>query len=232
MRCAIMQPTYLPWAGYFNLIGRVDNFVFLDDVQFERRSWQSRNRILLQGKEYMLTVPVVKADRSTPINKIQISHEVNWQRNHWQTLMTAYGKAAHGAEALSVLEPFYHGPPPVLLADFNRQIIGAIAGVLGITTRFLCATDLRCGGSRSAHLINLCEALGCDEYVSPRGSMEYLEQDDFGGCTATRLSYQDYEPRPYAQKQTSTFVSHLSVVDVIANTGIEFTKTYVFQQTT
>ena len=60
MRCAIMQPTYLPWAGYFNLISQVDRFVFLDDVQFEKQSWQTRNRILLQGEECLISVPVRK----------------------------------------------------------------------------------------------------------------------------------------------------------------------------
>lgn len=56
MKCGIMQPTYLPWSGYFNLISSVDIFVFLDDIQFNRRSWQTCNRVLLRGEEYMLSV--------------------------------------------------------------------------------------------------------------------------------------------------------------------------------
>ncbi|MDP2030674.1 MAG: WbqC family protein [Thiobacillus sp.] len=222
-----MQPTYLPWAGYFNLIGQVDNFIFLDDVQFERRSWQSRNRILLQGKEYVLTVPVNKVDRGTLISKITTSGEIDWQKDHWQTLKSAYGKAAHGSEALDILEPFYCGAPPSLLSEFNQAIIQRITEALGIGTRLVRATDLQCEGRRSMHLIKICEALGCDEYVSPRGSMEYLEQDNFSDCTATRLAFHEYTPAPYPQNHAAGFVSHLSIVDVIANAGLEFTKAYI-----
>ena len=59
MKISIMQPTYLPWSGYFSMIKNADIFVFLDDVQFDKRSWQQRNRILLNKKETFLTVPVI-----------------------------------------------------------------------------------------------------------------------------------------------------------------------------
>lgn len=87
-----MQPTYLPWAGYFHLIGTVDKFVFLDDVQFERRSWQSRNRILLEGREHYLTVPVRKASRSELIKNIAIDNDQEWRKRHLQLLRQAYLK--------------------------------------------------------------------------------------------------------------------------------------------
>ena len=70
------------------------------------------------------------------------------------------------------------------------------------------------------------DALGCDEYVSPRGSMEYLEQDQFTSHTSTRLSFQDYTPASYGQRNASGFVSHLSVVDVIAHAGLDFARNY------
>ena len=57
MKCAVMQPMYLPWAGYFNLISSVDRFYYLDDAQYERGTWQNRNRILLNGQAQFLTVP-------------------------------------------------------------------------------------------------------------------------------------------------------------------------------
>ena len=60
MRCVIMQPTYMPWAGYLHLIDQADVFVFLDDVQFEKQSWQNRNRVLVRGAPHWLTVPVLR----------------------------------------------------------------------------------------------------------------------------------------------------------------------------
>ena len=63
MKIAIMQPTYLPWAGYFNLIADASSFVFLDNVEFSPRSWQQCNRIILNGEPHMLTGTVLTKDR-------------------------------------------------------------------------------------------------------------------------------------------------------------------------
>ena len=60
MIAAIMQPTYLPWAGYFNLINQVDIFFFLDDAQFAKQSWHNRNRILRNNKEVLITISLKK----------------------------------------------------------------------------------------------------------------------------------------------------------------------------
>jgi len=75
MIVSIMQPTYLPWIGYFDLISKSDIFVFLDDVQFSRRSWQQRNRILLDGKETMLTIPIQnKGKREQLIKDVLVNY--------------------------------------------------------------------------------------------------------------------------------------------------------------
>ena len=67
-----MQPTYIPWAGYFDLINRSDVFVFLNNVQFSKQSWQVKNKILSNGNELKLTVPIKKARLSTNIDQIII----------------------------------------------------------------------------------------------------------------------------------------------------------------
>lgn len=227
MKCAIMQPTYLPWSGYFNLISKVDRFVFLDDVQFEKRSWQIRNRILVQGQECLISVPVRKSSRETPIREILISNESDWRRKHWMTLCAAYVKASYGEEVLSLLEPFFTGRPPELLADFNQAIIQRIAGALSLSATFARASDLHCGGARSGHLIQICRKLECADYLSPRGSAAYLEEDNFVELSGLQLTLQEFEPAPYSQFRSENFVSHLSIVDVIANIGIEATKAYI-----
>ena len=72
MKCAIMQPTFFPWSGYFSLINEVDKFIFLDDAQFSKGSWHNRNKIFLANKVSWLTLPIKKKDLSTSINKIEI----------------------------------------------------------------------------------------------------------------------------------------------------------------
>jgi hypothetical protein len=222
-----MQPTYLPWAGYFNLMAQVDVFVYLDDVQFERQSWQTRNRILLQGREHLLVVPTARLALDTRIDAARVADDPRWRSDHWKTLVAAYGKAAHGATLLELLRPFYEGPAPALLAQFNEGLVTAIAGAIGLRTPTLKSSSLACTGKRSEHVALICAALGCDEYLSPQGARQYLEQDGFADNSGVGLRFQNYEPPPYAQRGAPAFVPRLSVVDVLANLGVEATLQYV-----
>lgn len=232
MRCAIMQPTYLPWSGYFNLIASVNAFVFLDNVQFERQSWQSRNRILLQGREHLLVVPVERAPLATPICDIVTSEtRGNWRQEHFKTLHAAYGKAAHGRELLDLLEPFYALPAPVKLAVFNMAMIECLARALGLAARFVAATSMDYKGDRTQRLISICKGLSASAYLSPSGSAEYLENDGFASATDVALELQSYIPAPYRQYRVEAFTPHLSIIDVIANTGLANARAYVSEPT-
>ena len=80
-RIAIMQPTYLPWCGYFGLLDYVDQFVFLDNVQYSHRSWQQRNRIKGPSGEILLTVPVVSSSKRGNVNNVLINELLRSERN-------------------------------------------------------------------------------------------------------------------------------------------------------
>ncbi len=226
MRCAIMQPTYLPWVGYFNLISQVDIFVFLDDVQFERRSWQSRNRILLDGQEHWLTVPVHSERQSQRLDTIQIDFTQRWQRKHLLGLEQAYRKTPYFKEIKMILE--YLGQANgVTLANLNINIIQMISQMLNLDTKLLSASALNLPDSRSQHLLNICEKLECREYLSPLGSQDYLVEDGVFQKSSVQLSFQNYTPQPYPQIKSPIFKSHLSILDLIANIGIKQTIQHV-----
>jgi hypothetical protein len=226
--CVIMQPTYLPWSGYFNLMAEADIFVVLDDVQFSRQSWQTRNRILLNGSEHLLTVPVLSGEGlQTKIQHIRLAPGP-WPRKHLATLTAAYAKARHGPELLSLLGGVYEAAAGMThLADLNHQLITVLARALAIETPLLRASTLACGGQRSSHLLDICSTLGCDSYLSPMGSADYLAEDRFEANGGISLRFQSYVPRPYPQPRAESFVSHLSVVDVIAHQGLGYARQYV-----
>jgi WbqC-like protein family len=226
MHCAIMQPTYLPWVGYFNLISQVDFFVFLDDVQFERRSWQSRNRILLDGNEHWLTVPVHSERQTQRLDTIQIDFSQKWQRKHVLGLEQAYRKAPYFEEIAIVLECLQQADG-MNLANLNIQIIQIIAQALNLKAKFITASVLNLPDSRSQHLLNICNALGCQEYLSPLGSQTYLIEEGIFQKSSVELSFQNYTPQPYPQLKSSIFKSHLSILDLIANIGIQQTIQHV-----
>ena len=91
---AIMQPTYLPWLGYFDLIDRSDIFVFLNSVQFDKRSWQQRNRIKTPNGELMLTVPVLtKGKFKQKIYDVEIDKSKNFAKKHFNSISSNYKKS-------------------------------------------------------------------------------------------------------------------------------------------
>jgi hypothetical protein len=224
--CAIMQPTYLPWSGYFHLASKVDTFVFLDDVQFERSSWQSRNRILSNGHEHLLTVPIRQAPLGSLIRDIRLIQDIPWRKKHLHSIQLAYPKLWQNSH---FREPFTAEieRPHQSLADLNIALIDLFFNWLEIKCRTIRASDLHCGGSRSQHLAEICRIIKCNTYYSPIGSREYLEEDNFVERTGICLRFCDFLPTPYSQGKTNKFASHLSIIDVIGNEGLEFTKSYI-----
>ncbi len=229
MRCAIMQPTYLPWAGYFNLMASVDVFVFLDDVQYEQQSWQNRNRILLDGKEHYLTVPIKSVSYKTILADIRLAESKHWKAKHWKTLVSAYRKAPYGDELLDCLYPIFHEESFLHLVPLNQRIILELADRAGLKVKCVSASELECGGHRTEHVITICERLGCDTYLSPLGAREYLDADGFSLKTAINLEFQNYSPANYGQYRSNLFHSHLSFVDVVANQGFKQAGSYAME---
>ena len=227
MKCAIMQPFFLPWSGYFNLMAQSDVFVFLDDVQFEKCSWQSRNRILVNKHEFWLTVPVQKMKLSTNIKDVLISDKVDWRNKFVRTLRQSYGKHPYGADIVDIVEMHLLRKDLSNLADLNIELTCAISGKLGIRTKCVRASAIACRGKRTGHVLAICEKMASTEYISPIGAKEYLEQDGFQEMTDIKLTFQQFSPGRYQQYRSDDFVSHLSIVDVVANLGWHGAQKYI-----
>jgi hypothetical protein len=221
-----MQPTYMPWAGYFNLIAQADVFVFLDDVQYEKSSWQSRNRILVDDKIHLITVPSKRLYLGQKIKDIQIDDNSNWRYKQFKLISQTYSQHPFVGDILSVIEIILD-PSIIFLSDLNTKIINLLSLKLGLSTRFIFSSNLNIIGHRSERLVKICEYLNCDEYLSPLGSADYLTKDGNFQKSDVKLLFQEYIPAPYPQRKQSSFISHLSILDVIANLGWNQSLKYV-----
>ena len=215
---AIMQPTYLPWLGYFALMDQVDVFVLLDSVQFERAGWQQRNRIKGAGGPQTLTVPVFKKGlREQCIADVQINPSGGFPEKHVRAIQHCYAHAPHfepyGAALFAGLRRPYER-----LADLTIDLIQWLAGQLGITTRCVRGSSLDATGEKAGLLADLCRQLGADRYVSPPGARAYLEGSDAFDSLGIPVIYNDYRHPTYPQLH-GRFASHLSIVDLMFNVG-------------
>jgi hypothetical protein len=225
MTLAIMQPTYLPWAGYFNLISRVQRFVFLNNVQLDKPSWQVRNRILLNGRVQVLTVPTL-GSRDQRIDEVRISGDF-WRQKHVRMLTHAYSKHAHGPEVVECVASVILDESITHLQELNMRLVQLLAERLGLRCSFGCASDVATHGQRSARLLELCRHFGELEYLSPAGSRGYIESERVFEQAGLVVEYQCFAPCVYAQRGAPEFVPSLSIVDVAANLGWGAALAYV-----
>jgi hypothetical protein len=212
-----MQPTYLPWLGYFDLIAQADVFVFLDDVQFERRSWQSRNRIVSSGGEQMLSVSVRKHDQQTALCDIILADDPPWRGKHIEAVRHAYAKRPYGAEAIAFLEAQLAPLTNQRLVDLHCGLIEAAAGELGLKSQFVRASALGCGGTRSEHLLEICRTVGARTYISPMGSRDYMLEDGVFAAAGLPVRFRRFAVLPYTQGRE--FTPYMSFLDSVANLG-------------
>ena len=216
-RVAIMQPTYLPWCGYFGLLDYVDQFVFLDNVQYSHQSWQQRNRIKGPSGEILLTVPVVGSSKRGNIESVLINSNSNPLSKHLKSLHHSYSNSKYFSEVISHLGPILNSTTD-FLSDLNIALITEIAKMLGLSTPMLKASDLGSAGVRENLLTSICREIGATEYVSPPGSKDYLGGSKVFEDSGVKLMYFDFSHPIYKQKFGS-FISHLSVVDMLFNVG-------------
>jgi hypothetical protein len=215
---AIMQPTYLPWMGYFDLMDQCDVFVVLDSVQFDRHSWQQRNRVKTAHGPRWLTVPVLsRGRREQLISAVEIDPGGDFPRAHLKTIAHAYAKApSYGRYAGSLAKILGGGHH--YLGRLNAELIRWIAGELGITTELVRSSELDVQGRKVDLLVNICRQVGADRYLAPPGSRSYIEQHNLFRQHGIALEYHAYSPPRYPQLH-GEFVPSLSVIDVMFNVG-------------
>lgn len=217
MIAVVMQPTYLPWIGYFDLIDQSDVFVFLDTVQFEKQSWQQRNRIKTAKGTLWLTVPVYQSLKQKIVD-VGIDNTKIWRRNHWMSLVNNYHRAPFWTTCGPKLETEYN-QEWVRLTEFNIHLIGMFCDMLQIRPRFVRTSEMPdIEGQKTGLLTNICKALGADTYLSPVGSWAYLDSNAEFRNKGISLVFHQYE-HPTYQQLYGAFVPYLSVVDLLMNMG-------------
>ncbi len=220
MRIAIMQPTYLPWCGYFDLVDQVDFFVFLDDVAFQKRSWQQRNRIVREDGLSWLTLPTKnKGLRGERIWDVEIA-DVRVLAKHAKTLASVYKKTPY-CEALLWEYELIAKSAGTSLSMLNVGLIEAMGRALDIRTPWALSSELGLAGHRGGHLARLCQSLRATEYITPPGSVEYLREDAASFFSrGIAISIHQYE-HPVLGQGRPEFCSHASAIDLLARKGPE-----------
>jgi hypothetical protein len=218
-RVAAIQSSYIPWRGYFDIIGLVDEFILLDEVQYTKRDWRNRNRVKTAQGPVWLTIPVqVKGRYTQRVDEVQIADR-EWAERHWQTLRQSYASApSFDAVAERIAAMYEEAAALERLSDVNRLFLEGLCPPLGIETKFSWSTDYASAGSKTERLATICEQADADEYVSGPAARAYLDEEVFAS-RGIAVRWMDYEGYPEYSQVHPPFEPGVSIVDLLFNVG-------------
>jgi hypothetical protein len=211
---AIMQPYFLPYLGYFQLMAKADAFVIYDDVNFINRGWINRNRININGDAHMLTMPLLQASQNRLICEISISDDPAWRKKILKSVQQAYAKAPQFARTYALLEGIVNHPAQNL-ADYLRHSLHALRDHLGLKTELVDSSRRyeNSGLKAQARIIDICLRENASLYVNAIGGMELYAGSDFKQA-GLKLAFLHPVLNPYSTG-AAPFIPGLSIIDVL-----------------
>lgn len=218
MRISIIQSCYIPWRGFFDLIGRCDEYVIFDQAQYVKRHWASRNRIKTAAGIKWLTIPVVsKGRRGQTIDAVEIEHP--WAEKHWRTIELAYRRAPYFETMAPRVRGWYgRAAKETLLTEINVLFLREIAALLGLATRVVRDTAYPAQGAKTERLLAIIRAAGADTYLSGPSAKDYLDVPLLTGA-GIAVEWMSYEGYPQYSQLHGEFESAVSVLDLLFNVG-------------
>lgn len=218
---AILQSNYVPWKGYFDVMAAVDEFFIFDEVQYTRRDWRNRNKIIVQGAPRWLTIPVKSKGRyDGPIDEMEVDGHL-WAEAHWKTITHAYGRSEFFALYQSALRLAYERAASlVLLTEINELFLRTLAGFLEITTTLKRSRGVpRLAQSPTERLVEVCLSHGATQYLSGPAARAYIEVSHFERA-GIELLYADYSGYPVYDQKSDQFEHGVSILDTLMRCGL------------
>jgi len=211
MRLGIMQPYFMPYIGYWQLIKCVDKYVIYDDVNYINRGWINRNNILVNGKKQLFSISLNGASQNKLINAISISDDFVKFR---KTIAMAYSKAPYYYDISSLINKII-GFPKDNLANFIGNSIELVCDYLDIKTRLIMSSSIEKNNSLKAQdkILDICSILKADTYINAIGGQELYKKEDFAK-EGIRLDFIKSKYIEYPQFKNE-FVPWLSIIDVM-----------------
>ncbi len=222
-----MQPTFNPWLGYFDLIDYVDEFIFLDTVQLNQQSWQTRNKIKVQNKELMISLPIkknkIKSELLIKDAMLDFS-KFDFRKKLYRTLEQSYKKAKYFNEVNNFIKEiiFYDTNS---LSEYNINIIQAIVKKLNLKTKIitLSRTEYKMDKVKGDLVLDICKYFKCTEYISPLGSKDYLDKE-INKFNLDKIDvYYQYYQHPEYKQLGNDFIPYIGIFDILYNEGFENT---------
>jgi hypothetical protein len=215
-----MQPYFMPYIGYWQLMNMVDKYVVYDDVNYINRGWINRNRILINGQEHLFTISLKNASQNKLINDIEIADDFSKIQKQ---IAFSYKKAPYYQHTNVLLQDIFSFPNKNL-SDFLYHSIATCCNYLGIKTEIIKSSCLTKDNTLRAEnkILHICKIMGATEYYNAIGGQELYNRDVFMN-NGIELKFLKSDLVPYKQF-ANDFVPGLSIIDVLMFNSVEEIK--------
>lgn len=214
MIAGIMQPYFFPYIGYFQLIDAVDKFVVFDDVNYIKKGWINRNRVIVNGSEFLLTLPIEKLSQNKLIKDIYIFEPAQSKNKILQTIEHCYKKAPNFNNAFTIVEELVLSPENNL-SDYLQTIIKGMCKHLEIATPFIKSSDInKINELKGQHkIIDICKTINADVYINAIGGKSIYDEVEFAN-EGIKLLFIQTKNIKYEQYNNEV-IPNLSIIDVL-----------------
>lgn len=214
MRLAIMQPYFMPYIGYFQLVSAVDEFVVYDNIKYTKKGWINRNRMLLNGADTIFSLPLKKGSDALEVRERELAEDFSAEKI-LRKFAAAYSRAPYFAEVWPLIERIVRFEATNLFEYLHHSIL-CICAHLQLKAKISVSSDIAINHDLKGQekVITICQALGAKTYVNAVGGMAlYNEKDDFLAC-GIDIKFVRSKPFEYSQFG-GAFVPWLSIMDVL-----------------
>jgi hypothetical protein len=212
----IMQPQFFPWRGLFEQIRLADEFVHLDDAQFQKGGFTSRVQLKTANGPLWLTVPVARHGKLPPIAEVEIDYTSDWREKHLRTFAMSYARAPFAAAAQSIMSDVY-AERPRTIAELDIAALERCCGELNLRPAFSRASATPVDAAKTDRVLALLVPRNATSYVTGSGALDYLDAPRLAAA-GIGVRVMQYVRTPYPQLH-GAFDPHVSILDAIANLG-------------
>ncbi len=224
MKLAIMQPYFLPYIGYYQLIHAADVFVVYDNIEYTKKGWYNKNRFLLNGTDHLFTIPLKKDSDFLHVSQRRLADDaVKDCKKILAQISNVYRKAPFYKQTFSLLESlFLYGD--LNLFNFIFHSISQTCKHLDINTKFVVSSTINInhGLKGKDKVLAICKAMGATEYINPSGGVELYDKSEFSDHN---IQLQFLKPKfTYYEQLGNEFIPGLSLLDVLMFNSVESVK--------
>lgn len=214
MKIAIMQPYLFPYIGYFQLINSVDKFIIYDDVNFIKQGWINRNNILVNGKAFLFSVPIVNISSYSLIYQTEISYKIEWRNKLLKTIRQSYQRSPYFSDVFYLIEELFTHKNQ-LISELALKSIQLVTSYLDIKTEIKETTQnyKNAQFSPQKRVLDICKIEKATNYINVSGGIDLYLKEDFG---KENIQLNFIKPNHIEYKQfNNDFIPCLSIIDVM-----------------